>query len=387
MWSPDSPALAHWNGGKIVPKTVLYRYDGPTVFTADVGLFEFLFYKIDEDTNSELFLIAPTTSEIVGALKDKSLSVRGAISNAADFWIVDVAPDWSVRKSWKVSLSELDADFLPHEGIAVSPLKSLAADFVEQALSFFSTRFTGRDLTQSRIPFLRFKTLIDAAYDSVLKIFPPPVVENRSLRRSLEFGLLQPKFSSLIVAIDRPHVDESDVRKYVTNLPNDWAMFARGFEQNRQDFFDRIGELVREADKGEIKKAYALEHFNTLDQVNEIVPTNKNELDHVEFRSQAPSLKPVSIDDRLGTKLKLAHTLAALAPRQITGSIIEINETSGTMVILGLSAREVTCVFDRTDYNSLNVAIGDKIRVHGNFTRRPRRDKVVVTAPPQVIKT
>jgi len=385
MWSLDSPALAHWNGGKIVPKSILYRYDGPTVFTADIGLIEFLFYKIDEDTNSELFLIAPTTDKVVEALKGKSLSVRGALASSSDFWIVDITPDWNVRKTWKVSLSDLDADFLPHEGIGVAPLKSPAADFVEQALSFFSTRFTGEDLSESRIPFLRFKTLIDSAYDSIRKIFPPPIVDKRSIGRSLEFGLLQPKFSSLIVAIDRPVIDERDLRKYITNMPNDWTIFARGFEKNRQDFFDRIGELVKEADKGEIKKAYAVEHFDTLDQVNEIVPTDKNELDRVEFRSQQPSLSPVAIDDRLGTKFRLAHRLAELAPRQITGSIIDINEASATMVILDSSARQVTCVFDRADYESLDVAIGDRIRVHGNFTRRSRRDKVVVTAPPSVV--
>ncbi len=145
-----------------------------------------------------------------------------------------------------------------------------------------------------------------------------------------------------------------------------------------------MGELVIEAEKGEIKKAYAIEHFGTLDQVNELVPTSKNELDRVEFRSHS-SLKPVSLDDRLGTKFRLAHRIAELAPRQITGSIIEINERAGTMVILDGGAREVTCVFDRNDYNSLDVAIGDKIRVHGNFTRRPRRDKIVVTSKPQTV--
>jgi hypothetical protein len=175
------------------------------------------------------------------------------------------------------------------------------------------------------------------------------------------------------------------VRKYVSKMPSDWDVFAHGFEKNRPEFFDRMGELVTEAEKGEIKKAYAVEHFNTLDQVNEIIPTSKNELDRVEFRSQAPSLKPVAIDDRLGAKFRLAHRIAELAPRIITGSIIDINEAAGTMVILDPTARQVTCIFERPDYESLNVAIGDKIRVHGNFVRRSRRDKIVVTSKPQAI--
>src|SRR4051812_11365816 len=169
--------------------------------------------KIDEDTNASLFLIAPTTQRVVGALQNKTLSVRGALANAPDFWIVELAPDWDVRKFWKVGLSDLEEDFLPNEGLGIVPLKSSAADFIEQAVSFFSARFTGENLTESRIPFLRFKTIVDDAYNSFRKIFPPPVVNHRSLTRSLDFDLFQPKFSSLIIAIDRPRVDVDDARR------------------------------------------------------------------------------------------------------------------------------------------------------------------------------
>ena len=69
-----------------MPKTVLYYYDGPTVFTAVIGLLEFLFYKIDEGTNSDLFLIAPTTQKVIEALQKRSLSLRGALV-LSEFWI------------------------------------------------------------------------------------------------------------------------------------------------------------------------------------------------------------------------------------------------------------------------------------------------------------
>src|SRR6185437_2955358 len=137
MWSMTAPSLGNWTGGKVVPKTVLYYYDGPTLFTANVGLTEFLFYKFDEDTNSDLFLIAPTNEKIVRALQEKSLSVRGALANANEFWIVDVARSQDVRRYWKVIPAEIEADMLPELGLAITPTKISAADFVEQALSFF----------------------------------------------------------------------------------------------------------------------------------------------------------------------------------------------------------------------------------------------------------
>jgi hypothetical protein len=68
-----------------------------------------------------------------------------------------------MRRYWKVGPSDIEPDLLPDEGIALSPLKVSAADFVEQAVAFFSTRFTGNDLAEERIPFVRFKTIIDAA--------------------------------------------------------------------------------------------------------------------------------------------------------------------------------------------------------------------------------
>jgi hypothetical protein len=159
-----------------------------------------------------------------------------------------------MRRYWKVGPSDIEPDLLPDEGIALSPLKVSAADFVEQAVAFFSTRFTGNDLAEERIPFVRFKTIIDAAYDSFRKIFPPPIVENRSLGRSMEFGLLQPKFSSLIIAIDRPNVDERDVRKYVSKMPSDWEVFAHGFEKTDQSFLTGWANWLLKPKRAKLKK-------------------------------------------------------------------------------------------------------------------------------------
>lgn len=385
MWTPLQPARTDWSAGKVVPKVVLFSYDGPIVFTAQVGLTDFLFFKIGEESNSDLYLIAPTSDATVDALKKQSLSIRGALAQT-HCWIVDVAPNNEVRRYWCINQNDVPQSVLPIFGLALAPTKSSVADILEQAIAFFSARFTGENLSQASIPFIRFKMLIDAAYDSFRKIFPAPVFGDRSLNRSLDFDLLQPKFSSLIIAIDRPRIDENDVRKYVKTPPNDYGVFAQEFEKNRQDFFDRIGELVKEAEKGDIKKSYAVEHFITLDQVNEIVPTSSNDLDRVEFRSHAPSLKPVSIDNSLGDKLREAHRIAELLPRRITGVVVEINDLSTTFVIRDNSARQITCVFSpNMNDTSLSLSLGDRVSVRGDFTRRRRRDKLTIDSVPQVL--
>src|SRR4051794_25692919 len=117
-----------------------------------------------------------------------------------------------------------------------------------------------------------------------------------------------------------------------------WSL--RAFDRNRQQFFERMDELVSEAKKGEINRAYAIEHFHALDQVNPIVPTSSNSIDLVEFRSHAPSQDQVTIDEKIGDKLRTAHRVAESAPRQVIGAVIDINDISGTMVIIDDSARQ-----------------------------------------------
>jgi hypothetical protein len=80
MWIPPKPALTDWNAGKVVPRVVLFSYDGPLVFTAQVGLTNFLFFKIGEASNSDVYLIAPTSDATIDALKNQSLSIRGALA-------------------------------------------------------------------------------------------------------------------------------------------------------------------------------------------------------------------------------------------------------------------------------------------------------------------
>ena len=143
---------------------------------------------------------------------------------------------------------------------------------------------------------------------TLLKRFFLPHIGTLITRQKLRLRPSSASIFELIIAIDRPSIDKTDAKKYITGQL-DLNSFERVFEQNRQDFFDRMGELLREARKGEIKKSYAIEHFYTLDQVNNIVPTSSNSIDQVEFRAQVLSLNPVSIDDRLGDKFRQAHNI------------------------------------------------------------------------------
>jgi hypothetical protein len=61
----------------ISPMRVLYEYDGPAIFTAMIGLSEFLFYKADELEECDVFVAAETDDATVDLVLSGRLSVRG----------------------------------------------------------------------------------------------------------------------------------------------------------------------------------------------------------------------------------------------------------------------------------------------------------------------
>jgi hypothetical protein len=70
----------------------------------------------------------------------------------------------------------------------------------------------------------------------------------------------------------------------------------------------------------------------------------------------------------------------------MTGVVVEINDLSSTFVIRDNSARQITCVLGpHLNDASLSVSVGDRVSVRGDFTRRSRRDKLIIDAAPQVL--
>jgi hypothetical protein len=384
MWSQQSPAKTNWSGGSIQPSDVLYYYDGPILFSAAVGLTDFLFYKVEELDGSDLFLITHTTDTIIEAVKKGALSLRGALTNP-DYWILDVDAAMQVRRYWSVREEDLPSDFLPEAGLGLYPQNTPVADTIEQASSFFSVKFSGEGLTNKGMPFGIFKGLVDDAYEALKKIFPAPVVNAKSLGRNFDFDILQPRFSSLIIAIREPtvHVEslKADVRKDL-----DLQAVQKGLQDSRREFFENMSEIVSEAQKGEIKESFASQHFYTLDQVSQILPTETNSIDRVEFRSEAASItQALSIDDRLGVRMRAAHRMAEASEREMTGTVVEINAESATLVIKNAHSRQTTCVFNREAFDKLSISVGSRLLISGEFRRRSRRDLIVVQGPVRVL--
>lgn len=385
VWSPVSQSFLLGGVEQLKPIDVLYYYDGPTIFLARVGFQECLFYKVDEQEGVDLFLVAPTNHMIVEALKSGTLSVRGAIQFQSQLWLSEVDRRLNLKRSWTVSWENMPDEFRPRHGIGVAPRAVASADSLEQATAFFSVKFSGDELNRWTIPFVRLKSLVDGVYASVRQIFPAPsVVGDRAFEKILGFDVFQPRLASLIIAVKEPTVDLNILKKADRARVNVEAI-RQALEANRQTFFETLSDIVREADRRDLKHGFAAEHYDTLSQVNELVPTERRDIDIVEFRAQSPTTtQSIVVDDRLGDRIRNGFRLVEKEGRHVTGKVVEVNAASETFVIVDKStSRQITCVLEPGVFRNFEPKVGERLRVRGAYGKRIRRDRIFVKGEPQ----
>jgi hypothetical protein len=378
MWNPQAPSKTEWTAGPIVPRDILYYLDGPAIFTAQLGLVLFLFYKVDELSDSNIFLVVDTNDEIVDSIRGLSLSLRGALSHK-DCWIVEATRRLHVKRFWSVARSQIPADYLPERALGLAPTSAPLPDTLEQVRAFFSMTFRGEELREDAILFGRFKYLVDSAYDSIRKIFPAPIIEDRSIARNIDFPLFQPQLGSLVIAIQSPLIDEESINKKISYAISPEELNA-AFELNRTEFFDNVESIVKNASKGKIDREFAIGNIYTLEQINNILPTSENYLDQVEFRG----VGTITIDDRIGDRIRNAYRIAEAADRSVTGAIVEVNAESNTFVIKDHSQRQITCIVGWEAFEHYKFSLGMRVRLRGRYIRRRRRDLLHVRGEPNV---
>src|SRR4051812_12933527 len=113
-WDPNRPVQTNWQGGIITPSDVLYEIEGPTIFTAQVGLSTLLFFKHDETDDAEIFVAAVVDDADVIALRKGRISVRGALSYR-NAWLVMVNHDYVVERYQSHDQSSI-TPYLPAPG-------------------------------------------------------------------------------------------------------------------------------------------------------------------------------------------------------------------------------------------------------------------------------
>jgi hypothetical protein len=384
MWTQDSKPT-DWGNLQLSPAEVLYYYDEPLIFTAAFGPATFIVYKVASGNGFKRFLTTSTFHPIIAALKTGRLSLRGALDQAT-FWVLDTDDDLNVIKAWEVAEADLPPKFLPKRGLGLFAAAGRSLpDSLQQADAFFSVKFAGAGLTTSVIKFSRFKTLVDNVYESVKKILPPLVVEGRALSRDVDYDIFPPKLASLVISIKEPIVNVAKIQGRSRSKVNlNPADFTEHFLTSRDDFILRMNDVVAHAEKGDLRKGYAAENFDTLDQISDIMPSSHSSFDKVEFRAASAGSNMVRVESRVGERIRLAHKIAEADKKIVTGVVIEVNRESATFVLKNRLQRQITCVLSREFYDQTEPMIGATVRLRGDFIKRTRRDKIIVDGLPEI---
>jgi hypothetical protein len=375
----------------ITPTEVLYQHDEPMLFVSSMGFFDALCSKIDEDEDSGLYLICPTSDRLINAVKNGMVSLRGAMS-APNYWIVQADEIYRVMRAWTVSASELPEDLLPKKSYGLFPEFGRLPDTIEQAQAFFSMKFSGKELHADRMSFQIFRDLVDSAYSATKSLITPHLLNGYRSNNVFNMPIAQPTFSSLAISVMQPDMDISVINsRYSKKTTYTKADIVQASRNRREEFFDRAGEVVEEASKGDIPVELAANNFDWLETLLEVSPNPHRHIEDVEFNAKTPVGRSyLHIGEEVGKKIRRAYDAAAVTPITMKGVIVEINDDSSTFIIRNFQTqRQVTCILPVDLYAELDrtgsLSRGSKLELRGSFERRSRRDKLTVTSKPAVI--
>jgi hypothetical protein len=320
-WILDEPPDHLAGLTSIQPSEILLYYDGPAVFTAQIGPFETLFYKFDELDDSDLFLAVPLGKNTLALLMDGVLSIRGALQGDSA-WVIEAESDLSILRTWSMSGSDIPATILPARRTGIRPGLRGVADTVAALSALFALSFEGDTLTRKGMPLSAFRTLVDNAYEAARRILVPQILAG-TRSGTLDFEIAEPKFSSFVLALKQPLIDVAKVQKRVKQLRKhagqapDSDNIGDEIGANGAGFVRDIEEITDSAAKGEISAHLVEQSFTVLDRISSIVPSEQNKLTELEIASNVGGDRTsvvISIDE--GEKiLRVMSPTKALSSR------------------------------------------------------------------------
>lgn len=104
----------------IMPHDILYDFDGPRLFTFEVGRRKFLAYLCDEITDRVRHIVVPTDDWIIAAVKADRIAVRDALTQPWA-WIVETDGQGEALMAQRIAIRTLPEAILPEPGIMLHP--------------------------------------------------------------------------------------------------------------------------------------------------------------------------------------------------------------------------------------------------------------------------
>jgi hypothetical protein len=386
MWSINEPASPPWTTFPVVPREVLYEFDGPLTFTASFGPFDALFHHVGRRGDSRFFAVVQTDQETIEALKSGALSARGAL-NRPNIWIVDLDPAFGVRRYWACGQDEFPEKLLPYRNAPLFSYFGPAPDSLEEANAYFSIAFAGQELAKKSIPFNLLKSLIDQSYEAARRVLSPVFMAGA---KSATFDFPARAIpGSLILTLDEPLINNVRLRQRTLDAPVSLEEAQASFAKQRASFFEEAQELVAAANAGNVSDALAEERFGLLDNLQHIIPSDEARIEHVVFSARsAQGVLSVAVDERAGTKLHRAFKRIERQSVTEIGRVEIVNSPSRTFVYRSSRGKQVTCTIPAEAFTLLEaegrLRNGSIVKVKGHLRKRQQRDEMVADAVPEV---
>ncbi|MDY1010336.1 hypothetical protein [Sphingomonas sp. CFBP9019] len=382
MWIDGRPLLTKWHGGQVEPSIVLYDFDGPAIFTCNIGPATFLFFKVEEQDDGEVYLLAPIDDDELASLRGGRLSIRGAMSHR-EAWLALVDFDFNVVHYQEQSHEEY-LHLLPENGIALYERFGEVADTLEQAEAFMSFKFESSVMSSVSMPLSVLKARVDAVSDVVRSALLPSRLSSGRKSRYFDPEVAPLRFNSLLIAIKEPQFDKTGLLSSKETQAFTPESLTLESEQKSAHFLSELEKTTKLARDERLTRQQANDHFEVLEQITSIVPTSKNELTRLQigFRT-SKGTKLVSIDKRTGDRLVEARLSIQAPVRTIIGSIIELNDDAKTFIVKDVAGRQTTVNPLSARYREMEarklLKIGQSLKLKGKLWERSRRDYIILT--------
>ncbi len=380
MWTPLDPP-SEISLPSIEPSEVLYFFDEPLIFVSTVGLLDHIFVKFDESGGDSFYFCAETNGEVVTALRDGKLSVRGALGQNR-VHIIEADRNLQPTRIWTTRLAEIDERFLPERGAGLDHRREWAADTIEQADTFLSARFFGGELSDDSISLKNLRDLTASFYDAVRRLFNITELFGNQ-QRFLEFPVYEPQLGSLVLSIKRPVINESLARQSERFRDLDGQKLFSNLNKERNGLFDTLEWLRDHRDSPNISAEIKREIISLVDNFGALIPSERSVFSDLEItHSGTNTHQRVHITRDEGDAVKKKAKEFRNEPTSIVGSVSIINPRSSTFVIFDDQGGQTTAMVAPPLFAALKEQVafrdGARARVTGSFRSRKYRGQIDV---------
>lgn len=368
---------------------VLYELDGPAIFTSQIGLDKFLFFKVDPRSRTDVFLVARTTDGEIAALEEGAVSVRGVLHKDEN-WLIELDLDQKVVGFDRGPSTEFTT-LLPPAGLPIYSKFESAPDFVVSEEAPLIFKFAGPVLGQAGIPLRVFKNLVEGVHESVRRaIVPPSLTRGRSIEL-LDFPVRTPAFKSLLIPLGHPEIDTKLLKRRPMTKDLDPDRLREEAEIEGARFAENVEKTVEKAASGKLTKSFARDYRGTLESIFEILPNDNTEISNLSFVSELNNeYFSAEVDRKVGEEMYETFRSIRKENREITGKIVGQTEHSKRLLIRNRLGREITIYLVPSIYDSMlaqgDLTIGQSLQVSGDLQKRADRDLMRVDGRPKILR-